>query len=53
MENKNLIEIEATIEVPSNIDLITFSRHYDEWIYSMGWSSCGIIRPYNDDEEEN
>lgn len=48
MENRNLIEVEAVVEVPVDIDVETFSEHFSNWINSMEWNSCTIISPYNE-----
>ena len=46
----NLTNLSGVIETPPEIDSDKFSQHFINWIESMGWSFCGIISAYKDDE---
>ena len=52
LDGTNLTEVKVTIETPPEIDDKKFSQYFFNWIESMGWSCCGIISPYKEEEDE-
>ena len=52
LEGTNLTDISGTVETPPDIDSEKFGQYFSNWIESMGWSFCGIIAPYEDEEYE-
>lgn len=50
-EGTNLTDISGTVETPPGIDSEKFGQYFTNWIESMGWSFCGVIAPYDDEDE--
>ena len=51
LEGTNLTDLNGTVETPPDIDSNKFAQYFSNWIESMGWSFCGVIAPYDDEEE--
>ena len=51
LEGTNLSEIRGIVETPPEVDTDRFSQYFSNWVDSMGWSYCGMISPYKDDDE--
>lgn len=51
-EGTNLTDISGIVETPPGIDSEKFGQYFTNWIESMGWSFCGVIAPYDDEEDE-
>lgn len=51
-EGTNLTEIDGIIETPPEVDDDKFSQYFINWIESMGWSFCGSINKYKEEENE-
>ena len=52
LEGTNLANIKGVVETPPDIDSNKFAQYFSNWIESMGWSFCGTIAPYEDEEYE-
>jgi hypothetical protein len=50
LEGTNLTEIDVIVETPPNVDDDKFAQYFMNWIDSMGWSFCGTISKYEDEE---
>ena len=52
LEGTNLTEINGIIETPPNIDYDKFDQYFINWIESMGWSFCGSLHKYEEEQNE-
>ena len=46
----NLTNVNMIFETNYDIDTETFSQKLANWVESNGWSYCGSISPYKDEE---
>lgn len=53
IDGTNLTEIDGIIETPPEIDNDKFGQYFINWIESMGWSFCGTLKKYEEDEDDN
>lgn len=51
LNGTNLTKISGTIETPPEIDSDKFNQYFVNWIESMGWSFCGGLSPYYENED--
>lgn len=51
IEGTNLTEVKVIVETPPDIDCDKFSQYFMNWIESMGWSFCGTMHEYKEEEE--
>ena len=49
LEGTHVTEISGCIETPPNVDSYAFAQYFSNWIESMGWSHCCMIRPYKEE----
>ena len=52
IEGTNLTEINGIVETPPEVDDDKFGQYFINWIESMGWSFCGSLKKYEDEEDE-
>lgn len=50
LEGTNLNKINGIVETQPEIDYDKFSQYFLNWIEAMGWSFCGCINVYEDEE---
>lgn len=50
LNGTNLTKISGIIETPPGIDCDKFNQYFANWTESMGWSFCGFLSPYKDEE---
>lgn len=50
LDETNLVEIDGTVEVPPDIDYNKFSQYFINWVHSMGWAFCGMIKRHEEEE---
>ena len=53
LDGTNLTDISGVVETPPCVDHDKFHQYFLNWIESMGWSFCGIIGAYKDEEDES
>lgn len=52
LDGTNLTEIDGIIETPPDVDDDKFGQYFINWIESMGWSFCGSLNKYEDEEND-
>lgn len=50
LEGTNLTDVDVIVETPPDVDDDKFAQYFMNWIDSMGWSFCGTINKYEDEE---
>ena len=51
-EGTNCTEINGIVETPPGIDDDKFIQYFTNWIESMGWSFCGSLKKYEEEDAE-
>lgn len=51
-EGTNLTNVDVIVETPPEIDDDKFAQYFLNWIESMGWSFCGTISKYVEEEDD-
>ena len=52
LEGTNLTNINGVVETPPDIDYDKFSQYFTNWIESMGWSFCGSLNRYKEEDDD-
>ena len=50
LEGTNLTKISGIIETPPEIDCDKFTQYFINWVDSMGWSFCGHLSTYTEED---